>query len=127
MFMKTRVLGIAIVALLVAAGYASWRYYTHSAGTLDNAMVSVNIWEKDTGCTVSSRGRAPGHKMPCADVGRYLNGQLRLASGDRVLIVAMGEVSPPAIDAVSAEVKRSGYKVAGVFRLGPRTEPDGSR
>jgi len=125
--MKMRVLGIVILLLLVAAGYASWRYYARGAGALDNALTSVNIWEKDMGCTVSSHGRAPGHRMPCTDVGRYLNGQLRLASGDRVLIVAMGEVSPPAIDAVSAELKRSGYNVAGVFRLGPRKEPDGNQ
>jgi hypothetical protein len=114
---RARIVVVLILLVLIAAAYGWWRYYLRGVMTPGKAVATVDVWEKDAGCTASRVGRPSGRRMPCAEIGRYLNGSLSLVPGDGVLIVAMGDVKPSAIDAVAAEVVRSGYRAAGVYRL----------
>ena len=97
-----------------------------TADTAAPDPVVVMVWDLSPGCNVRQHSGAPGHRLPCEDVAKYLRDVLHLERGALVRIDVGGDVTPEAVASVSTDLSLNGFKVTDGYRVGFITQPHGS-
>ena len=64
--------------------------------------------------------------MPCTQIATYLRTSARLPSGSRIGVVSTDEVPISAVNSFVADLRREGFEVGPVMRVGFISEPGGA-
>jgi hypothetical protein len=121
--LKAIAIFLSAVLILLAVDGAWWWHLGRPARALDAAAAMVRLSDQDTACEVLRHGNNHGQRMPCSTVPQYLRETLKLAPGASIGIAVLGHVMDSPVNAMSAELIRSGYQVPGVIHVGFVTEP----
>jgi hypothetical protein len=118
---------LVFVVLIVGAYGGWWWYISRDARVRDNANAFVSMFRSDGQCEIRRKLDDPGTSIPCADAGRYIRESLKVSPGGTVTIGASAETSEASIDVLTASIRREGFKIAGILKVGFLTEPDRPR
>jgi hypothetical protein len=118
---------LVFVVLIVGAYGGWWWYISRDARVRDNADAFVSMFKGEGQCEIRRKLKGPGTSIPCADAGRYIREALKVSSGGTVTIGASAETSEASMDVLTASIKREGFKIVGILKVGFITEPDRPR
>jgi hypothetical protein len=119
---------LLVLVVLIVGGYSGWWWYiSRDARVRDNADAFVSMFNGDGQCEIRRKLKGPGIGLPCADAGRYIRETLKVSSGGTVTIGASAQISEASMDVLTASIKREGFKVVGILKVGFITEPDRPR
>jgi hypothetical protein len=119
---------ILVLVVLVIGAYSGWWWYiSWDARVRDNADTFVSMFGGDGQCEIRRKLKGPRTSIPCADAGRYIREALKVSSGGTVTIGASAEASEASMDVLTASIKREGFKIVGILKVGFVTEPDRPR
>jgi hypothetical protein len=119
---------LLVSVVLVIGAYSGWWWYiSRDARVRDNADAFVSMFRGDGQCEIRRKLKGPGTSIPCADSGRYIRETLKVRSGGTVTIGASAETSEASMDVLTASIRREGFKIVGILKVGFITEPDRPR
>jgi hypothetical protein len=115
-------------AVLIVGAYGGWWFYiSRDARVRDNADAFVSMFSGDGQCEIRQKLEGVGTSVPCADAGRYIREALKVRSGGTVTVGASAETSEASMNVLTASIKREGFKIVGILKVGFITEPNRSR
>jgi hypothetical protein len=116
---------LSVLIVLIVGAYSGWRWYiSRDARVRDNADAFVWMFRGDGQCEIRRTLKGSGTSVPCADAGRYIRATLNVSPGGTVTIGASAETSEASMDVLTASIKREGFKIAGILKVGFITEPE---
>lgn len=124
---KAIVFLLLFVVLIVGAYRGWWWYISRDARVRDNADAFVSMFRADGQCEIRRKLKGPETRIPCADAGRYIREALKVSSGGTVTIGVSAETSEASMDVLIASIRREGFKIVGILKVGFITEPDRPR
>ena len=125
--MKAIAILLVLVVLIVGAYCGRWWYVSRDARARDNADAFVSMLKGDGQCEIRRNLKGPGTTISCAEAGRFIREALKVRSGGTVTIWASAETSDASMDVLTASIKREGFKIVGILKVGFITEPDRPR
>jgi hypothetical protein len=118
---------LVFVVLIVGAYSGWWWYISRDARVRDNADAFVSMFRGDSQCEIRRTLKGAGTSVPCADAGRYIRETLKVGSSGTVTVGASAETSEASMDVLTASIKREGFRIVGILKVGFITEPDRPR
>jgi hypothetical protein len=116
---------LSVLIVLIVGGYSGWRrYISRDARVRDNADAFVSMFRGDGECEIRRTLEGSGTRIPCSDAGRYIRETLHVIPGGTVTIGASAEAGEASIDVLTESIKREGFKIAGILKVGFITQPE---